>query len=183
MPGEEYGAIDILINNVGGPLPGGPVALSEDNWHQQLDINLTYVFLTCKYVLPVMEAKGSGAIVNIASISGIRFGGGASRVRCFQGWCDPVRPCGGGRVRQEGCAHQYSLARAVAYATGRQNSGASPGRRDLESLLKRRQARIPMPFTGDGRDTANAALFLASDEARFITGAELIVDGGIDREV
>jgi NAD(P)-dependent dehydrogenase (short-subunit alcohol dehydrogenase family) len=46
-------------------------------------------------------------------------------------------------------------------------------------LLKRRQARIPMPFTGDGRDTANAALFLASDEARFITGTELIVDGGM----
>jgi hypothetical protein len=50
---------------------------------------------------------------------------------------------------------------------------------DLESLLQRRQARIPMPFTGDGRDTANAALFLASDEARFITGTELIVDGGM----
>ena len=50
---------------------------------------------------------------------------------------------------------------------------------DVDALLKRRQARIPMPFMGDGRDTANAALFLASDEARFITGTELIVDGGM----
>jgi NAD(P)-dependent dehydrogenase (short-subunit alcohol dehydrogenase family) len=50
---------------------------------------------------------------------------------------------------------------------------------DIDALLKRRQARIPMPFMGDGRDTANAALFLASDEARFITGTELIVDGGM----
>ena len=50
---------------------------------------------------------------------------------------------------------------------------------DIETLLKRRQARIPMPFMGDGRDTANAALFLASDEARFITGTEIIVDGGM----
>jgi NAD(P)-dependent dehydrogenase (short-subunit alcohol dehydrogenase family) len=50
---------------------------------------------------------------------------------------------------------------------------------DVEAILKRRQARIPMPFMGDGRDTANAALFLASDEARFITGTELIVDGGM----
>ena len=50
---------------------------------------------------------------------------------------------------------------------------------DVETILKRRQARIPMPFMGDGRDTANAALFLASDEARFITGTELIVDGGM----
>ena len=50
---------------------------------------------------------------------------------------------------------------------------------DIESLLKRRQARIPLPFMGDGRDTANAALFLASDEARFVTGTEIIVDGGM----
>ena len=50
---------------------------------------------------------------------------------------------------------------------------------DILSLLKRRQARIPLPFMGDGRDTANAALFLASDEARFVTGTEIIVDGGM----
>ena len=50
---------------------------------------------------------------------------------------------------------------------------------DIESLLRRRQARIPLPFMGDGRDTANAALFLASDEARFVTGTEIIVDGGM----
>jgi NAD(P)-dependent dehydrogenase (short-subunit alcohol dehydrogenase family) len=50
---------------------------------------------------------------------------------------------------------------------------------DIEGLLKRRQSRIPMPFMGDGRDTANAALFLASDEARFVTGTEIIVDGGM----
>ncbi|MDQ6881550.1 MAG: SDR family oxidoreductase, partial [Pseudomonadota bacterium] len=50
---------------------------------------------------------------------------------------------------------------------------------DVETLLARRQARIPIPFMGDGRDTANAALFLASDEARWITGTEIIVDGGM----
>jgi NAD(P)-dependent dehydrogenase (short-subunit alcohol dehydrogenase family) len=57
-------------------------------------------------------------------------------------------------------------------------AGAQAGG-DAEGLLKRRQARIPMPFMGDGRDTANAVLFLASDEARFITGTELVVDGGM----
>jgi NAD(P)-dependent dehydrogenase (short-subunit alcohol dehydrogenase family) len=50
---------------------------------------------------------------------------------------------------------------------------------DVEKLLEQRQARIPLPFMGDGRDTANAAVFLASDEARFITGTEIVVDGGM----
>ena len=176
----KYGTIDILINNVGGPLPGGPVALSEDNWHQQLDINLTYVFLTCKYVLPIMEAKGSGAIVNIASISGIRFSGAAQV----------------GYAASKAGVIQFGRVVAVEYAKkGVRINTVLPGQLhtplvdkilartqadgDLDSLLKRRQARIPMSFTGDGRDTANAALFLASDEARFITGTELIVDGGM----
>jgi NAD(P)-dependent dehydrogenase (short-subunit alcohol dehydrogenase family) len=50
---------------------------------------------------------------------------------------------------------------------------------DVQALLKQRQARIPLPFMGDGRDTAAAALFLASDEARFVTGTEIVVDGGM----
>ena len=176
----KYGTIDILINNVGGPLPGGPVALSEENWHQQLDINLTYVFLTCKHVLPIMEAKGSGAIVNIASISGIRFSGAAQV----------------GYAASKAGVIQFGRVVAVEYAKkGVRINSVLPGQLhtplvdkilartqaegDLDALLKRRQQRIPMPFTGDGRDTANAALFLASDEARFITGTELIVDGGM----
>ncbi|MBC7727087.1 MAG: SDR family NAD(P)-dependent oxidoreductase, partial [Microbacteriaceae bacterium] len=72
---DAYGGIDILVNNVGGPAPGGPVALSEQDWARQLDINLTSVFLMCKHVMPLMEKKGAGAIVNIASTSGIRFTG------------------------------------------------------------------------------------------------------------
>jgi len=60
-----------------------------------------------------------------------------------------------------------------AILAGNQTAG------DVEALLKRRQSRIPLPFMGDGRDTANAALFLASEEARFITGTEIVVDGGM----
>jgi NAD(P)-dependent dehydrogenase (short-subunit alcohol dehydrogenase family) len=62
----------------------------------------------------------------------------------------------------------------VEYRLAGQRTGG-----DVVKLLEQRQARIPLPFMGDGRDTANAALFLASDEARFITGAELVVDGGM----
>jgi len=177
---EKYGAIDILINNVGGPAPGGPVALSESQFDAQIDLNLKSVFLTCKYVIPVMEHKGSGSIVNIASISGIRFSGA---------------PQVGYAVSKAGVI-QFGRVVAIEYAKkGIRINSILPGQLhtplvdavlantqsggDIDALLKKRQARIPMPFTGDGRDTANAALFLASDEARFITGTELIVDGGM----
>ena len=177
---ERYASVDILVNNVGGPAPGGPVALSEAAFDAQIDLNLKSVFLTCKYVIPVMEQKGSGSIVNIASISGIRFSGAAQV---------------GYAVSKAGVI-QFGRVVGVEYAKkGIRINSILPGqlhtplvdavlaktqsRGDVNALLKRRQARIPMPFMGDGRDTANAALFLASDEARFITGTELIVDGGM----
>ena len=176
----RYGGIDVLVNNVGGPAPGGPVRLSEDDWDAQIDINLKSVFLMCKHVIPVMEEKGAGAIVNIASTSGIRWTGTAAI----------------GYASSKAGVIQFGRVAAVEYAAkGIRINSVLPGQLhtplvdkvlaktqtggDIDALLKRRQARIPLPFMGDGRDTANAALFLASDEARFITGAEIIVDGGM----
>lgn len=69
---DAYGRIDILINNVGGSSPGGPVEMTEEAWDAQVDLNLKSVFLTCKHVLPVMEAQGGGSIINTASVSGLR---------------------------------------------------------------------------------------------------------------
>jgi NAD(P)-dependent dehydrogenase (short-subunit alcohol dehydrogenase family) len=175
-----YGGIDILVNNVGGPAPGGPVQLSEADWGRQLDINLTSVFLVCKQVMPVMEAKGAGAIVNIASTSGIRWTGAAAV----------------GYAAAKAGVIQFGRVAGVEYARkGIRINTVLPGQLhtpmvdavlarnqtggDVETLLARRQARVPIPFMGDGRDTANAALFLASDEARWITGTEIIVDGGM----
>lgn len=177
---ERHGRIDILVNNVGTPVPGGPVRLSEADWTKQIDINLTSVFLTCKHVLPVMEAQGGGAIVNIASTSGQRWTGAAQV----------------GYAAAKAGVIQFGRVVAVEYASkGIRINSVLPGQvhtplvdailarnqtaGDIDALLKRRQARIPLPFMGDGRDTANAALFLASDEARFVTGAEIVVDGGM----
>lgn len=177
---KQYGGIDILVNNVGGGSPGGPIILSEENWDAQMNINLKTVFMMCKYVMPVMLEKGAGSIVNIASISGIRWSGAAQV----------------GYAASKAGVIQFGRVVAVEYASkGIRINSVLPGQLhtplvevrvaknqsggDVEAILKRRQARIPMPFMGDGRDTANAALFLASDEARFITGTELIVDGGM----
>lgn len=175
-----YGRIDILVNNVGGSAAGGPVEMSEEVWDAQLDHNLKSVFLGCKQVLPIMQAQGSGAIVNISSSSGIRYTGSAqvayaaskagviqfSRVVALQ------YAKSGIRVNTVVPGQLYTPMVDVRLA-GQRTGG------DVAALLAQRQARIPLPFMGDGRDTANAALFLASDEARFITGTEIVVDGGM----
>jgi len=176
----RYGRIDVLVNNVGGSAHGGPVEMSEEVWDAQIDLNLKSVFLTLKYVLPVMERQKSGSIVNLASTSGIRFTG------AFQV----------GYAATKAGVIQLSRVVAVQYAAkGIRVNTVVPGQLhtpmvearlakqraggDVESLLAQRQKRIPIGFMGDGRDTANAALFLASDEARFVTGTELVVDGGM----
>ena len=177
---QKYGTVDILVNNVGAPAPGGALALSEDDWDKQIELNLKTVFVVSKHVIPVMSAKGGGSIVNIASTSGIRWTG-APQI---------------GYAAAKAGVIQYGRVAGVELAKdGIRVNSVVPGQLhtplvdavmakvqaegDVASLLERRQKRIPMPFMGDGLDTANAALFLASDEARFITGTELVVDGGM----
>lgn len=176
----EYGRVDILVNNVGGSAAGGPVALSEDKWDAQVAYNLKSVFLTCKHVLPVMEAQGCGAIVNTASTSGIRWTGSAqvAYAACKAGVIQLGKVVAveyakkGIRVNTVVPGQLHTPMVEVRLA-GQRSGG------DVDKLLDSRLARIPLGFMGDGRDTANAALFLASDEAQFITGTEIIVDGGM----
>ncbi len=177
---DRFGRIDVLVNGVGGSAQGGPVEMSEEVWDGQIDFNLKSVFLTCKHVLPVMEKQQAGSIVNLGSTSGIRFTG------AFQV----------GYAATKAGVIQLSRVVAVQYAAkGIRVNTVIPGQLhtpmvearlakqraggDVEALLKQRVARIPQGFMGDGRDTANAALFLASDEARFVTGTEIVVDGGM----
>lgn len=175
-----YGAPDILINNVGGSAAGGPIQLSEEAWDSQIDINLKSVFLTCKYVLPHMVERKRGAIVNVASTSGLRWTGSAqvayaaskagvihlSRVVAVQHAPDGIRV----NTVVPGQLHTPMVEVRLA----KQRTGG-----DVEALLASRIKRIPLGFMGDGRDTASAALYLVSDEARFVTGTELVVDGGM----
>jgi NAD(P)-dependent dehydrogenase (short-subunit alcohol dehydrogenase family) len=175
-----YGRIDVLVNNVGGSSAGGPVELTLEGWESQIDYNLTSVFLACKYVLPVMVRQNAGVIVNTSSSSGIRFTGSAQV----------------GYAAAKAGVIQFSRVVAVQYAKhGLRVNTVIPGQMhtpmvevrlakqraggDVEALLKQRVSRIPLGFMGDGRDTAYASLFLASDEARFVTGTEIVVDGGM----
>jgi NAD(P)-dependent dehydrogenase (short-subunit alcohol dehydrogenase family) len=177
---KKFGRIDILVNNVGGSAAGGAAEISEENFDKQIDYNLKSVFLTCRHVIPVMVEQGGGAIVNTASSSGIRYTGSPQI----------------GYAAAKAAVIQFSRVTAVQYArNGIRVNTVIPGQMhtpmvearlakqraggDVEALLKSRVARIPLGFMGDGRDTAAAVLFLASDEARFITGTEIVVDGGM----
>jgi NAD(P)-dependent dehydrogenase (short-subunit alcohol dehydrogenase family) len=177
---KKFGRVDILVNNVGGSAAGGAAEITEASFDQQIDYNLKSVFLACRHVIPVMIDQGGGAIVNTSSSSGIRFTGSPQI----------------GYATSKAAVIQFSRVTAVQYAgKGIRVNTVIPGQMhtpmvearlakqrtggDIESLLKARVARIPLGFMGDGRDTANAVLFLASDEARFITGTEIVVDGGM----
>jgi NAD(P)-dependent dehydrogenase (short-subunit alcohol dehydrogenase family) len=177
---SRFRRVDALVNNVGGSAKGGPVEMDEDTWKRQIDFNLGSVYLTCKHILPVMVEQGKGAIVNTASTSGIRWTGAAQSAY----------------AATKAGVIQFSKVVAVEYASrGIRVNTVIPGQLhtpmvevrlagqraggDVDALLQTRLKRIPLGFMGDGRDTANAALFLVSDEARFITGTEIIVDGGM----
>lgn len=177
---DETGKIDVLVNNVGGSRAGGPVEMTEDDWNKQLEFNLTTTFLTCKHVLPHMKNAGAGSIINTASTSGIRWTGAAqaayaaskSGVIAFTRSVAVQHAPFGVRANTV-VPGQLHTPMVEARLAGQRSGG------DVDALLEQRLARIPIGFMGDGRDTANAALFLASDEARFITGTEIIVDGGM----
>jgi NAD(P)-dependent dehydrogenase (short-subunit alcohol dehydrogenase family) len=179
---DRFKRVDILVNNVGGSAPGDPVSMTEEVWDRQIDFNLKTAFLGCKYVLPVMVEQGKGAIVNIASVAGMRndFRSGRSHVgysASKAGVIQLSRSVAGTYAKQgirvntvvPGLMHtplvEYRLARTV-------------GGNDLQALIDARNAAVPLGHMGDAWDVAHAVLFLVSDEARFITATEIVVDGG-----
>lgn len=174
----EHGRIDILHNNVGLPIMGGPIELAEEDWDRSLAVNLKSIFLSCKHVLPHMVAQKKGAIVNISSIAGIR----------YTGYPYPAYYAAKGGVNQlsVGLALQYAPhnIRVNAIMPGMMNTphihqNISGQYQDADEMVRLRDQSCPMGVMGTGWDIARAAAFLASDEAQYITGVCLPVDGGI----
>lgn len=174
-----YGRIDVLENNVGIGSLGGPVELREEEWDRVVDTNLKAMFLTCKHVLPRMEEQGSGAIVNVSSLAAVRFAPlpmlaySASK--------------GGVNALTRSIAMQYATKgiRANAIMPGLMRTPMAVDdvvRRfglERERLVRARDEAVPMKRMGEAWDVAYAALFLASDEAKYVTGVILPVDGGL----
>lgn len=174
----RFGRIDVLINNVGQSEPGGPVDLAPDVWQRQLAVNVTGAYLLCRAFLPNMLAGGRGAIVNVSSVAATRYigkpqiGYAAAKAALQQFSKTAAVMCARQGVRINcvvpGLIDTPLMARlAQKYAGGR-----------LEEFADRRRAQTPMGRMGSAWEVAHAALFLASDEARYITATELVVDGG-----
>lgn len=176
---ETYGKVDILHNNVGIGESGGPVELSEEDWDRVFDVNLRSMFLTCKYVLPYMEKQGNGSIVNISSLAAIRCAPYPMLAYCTSK--------AGVNTLTRSVAMQYAHQgiRANVIMPGLINTpmaieGISERLgMDKAELIRMRDAAVPMNYMGEAWDVAYAALFLASDESKYITGVALPVDGGL----
>jgi len=178
----QLGRVDILHNNVGHAKIGGPVDFPEAEWQRQLDLNVTGVFLACKHVLPVMLKAGRGVITNISSVAGWR----------YTGYDYPSY------YASKGAINQFTVGLALQYAKqGIRANAIMPGLMDTphiyqhiaeaygsrEEMVQKRHDLCPTGRMGTGWDIAHAAVFLATDEAQYITGVCLPVDGGLSAKV
>src|SRR5258707_11653095 len=183
---KAYGRIDVLDNNVGIAEMGSVVEVTEAEWDRVFAVNLKSAFLAMKHVIPVMQKQGGGSIINISSIASIRHLGISyvtyatskaamnqmTRTTAVQFAPHHVRVNAGFPGLMKTPMVDHSAGLAASYAAG-----------DVEAVVDARAAQGRMGHMGDAWDVANAALFLASDESRYVTGIELVVDGGITCKV
>jgi NAD(P)-dependent dehydrogenase (short-subunit alcohol dehydrogenase family) len=176
---ERYGRIDILHNNVGIEIPGGVEDMSEEDWDKTMAVNLKSMFLTCKHTVPHMVAQGSGSIINISSVNAIRnlpyitiaYSASKAGVIAF--------------TRELAMQYAAKGVRANTILPGMMNTplvvaaltDAFGG--DVAQMMKTRDEMCPTGKQGEPWDVASLSVFLASDEAKYMTGAALVVDGGL----
>ena len=170
---SRYGNVNVLINNVGISGPGSVTDVDEDFWDTVMDVNLKSVMLTSKHAIPQMIEAGGGSIVNLSSIVGLRAGSGRAS--------HPYAASKGGII---------GLSNSMAVHYGRDNvrvNCIAPGhihspmvaRHTSQEMLDLRRRAGPLGIEGTPWDVAYAALFLASEESRWVSGVTLPVDAGL----
>ena len=180
---DSFGRIDVLHNNVGIIDPGGPEDLSEDQWDNLMKTNIKSMYLTCRHILPIMTKQGKGSIINISSIASTHSLG----YSCIS------------YSASKGAVNSFTRDIALNYGPkGIRCNSILPGLMNTplihsgnvtevygstEEMVRQRDSLIPLGKMGDGFDVAHAAVFLASDESKHITGIELVIDGGITLKV
>ncbi|WP_081596579.1 SDR family oxidoreductase [Porphyrobacter sp. AAP82] len=176
---EQLGGLNVLVNNAGIGVPGNIEACDFGDWQRCFDINVNSIFHGCQKALPLMREHAPGSIINISSIAGLiasdtmpAYNASKAAVwmlsksialhcakKGMQIRCNSVHPTFVDTPILDGTAKAHALDKAV--------------------LMEKLARQIPLKFVGEPNDIANAVLYLASDESRFMTGAELKLDGGI----
>ena len=171
---KQFGKLDILFNNVGGPGGGMVTEIEEEDWHRSIDLNMKSAIMGSKYAIPTMEKSGGGSIINVSSIDGTQ--AGSTRNVPYS-------------ISKAAISH---LSRIMAVHHGRQNIrvncvapghvyGAFPNRfKKMEDDWRElRKKAGPLGTEGTAWDVAWAVVYLASDEAKWVTGVILPVDAGV----
>ena len=173
---REFGGLDLLFNNAGIEMPGTVEKTSDETWQQLIDTNLKSVFLCCRRAVPEMLKRGSGSIVNNASINAIR---GNHQLVAYSA------SRGGISAMTRAMALDYApfaiRVNCICPATIQNTKMFDKALARIEDRVKHVDymlAKHPMGRLGNPEEVAWAVLFLASDEASFITGVELPIDGG-----
>ncbi|MEE2931803.1 MAG: SDR family NAD(P)-dependent oxidoreductase [Pseudomonadota bacterium] len=177
---DRFGRVDVLQNNVGGSAAGGAMDMEEEVWDKQMDHNLKHVFLVTKAVLPIMVKNKTGSIINMSSTSGLTYGGAFQIAYCttkaaIRRFSEAVAIEFAGRgVRCNTIIPGQLHTPMVETRLANQRTGG-----DIKKLIATRNARIPLGQMGDGFDVAYAAVYLGSDESKFVTGSEIKLDGAM----
>ena len=172
MAEEVYKRLDILVNNAGVSAVGGIEDTTVEEWDRVMEVNAKGVFLGTKYAIPAMQRSGGGSIINISSQLGI--------VAMNESSPQYIASKGAVRLLTKSTALQYAEdgIRCNSVHPGPIVTPMTQGRRSDEAVQELMESRIPLGRYGEAIDVAYGVLYLASDEASFVTGSELVIDGG-----
>jgi len=172
---KQFGALHVLFNNAGimDSRDDDAVTTDEEVWERTLSVNLKGVFLGCKYGIPALRRAGGGSIINTASF--VAFLGAATPQVAYTASKGGVLAM----TRELAVIHAREKIRVNALCPGPLRTELLMKFLNTDEKRQRRLVHIPMGRFGEAKEIANAALFLASDESSFMTGASLLVDGGI----
>ena len=173
----RLGRIDVLHNNVGITAMGGVLEESEASFQHVMTTNLTSAFITTKHVLPHLLARGKGAIVNVSSLAAIRYSYPYASYQASKGGLNQLTQSVALQYARQGIRANAILPGLIDTPMVHQQLASQYP--SVEAMTAARNARTPMGRQGTAWDIANAALYLASDAAGFVTGQCLVVDGGL----
>jgi len=168
----KYGKLDILVNNAGISSRTGVEETTVESWDQVMDINAKGVFLGTKVAIPEMRKAGGGSIINISSIYGIVGSGASSAYHAAKGAV---------RVFTKAAAIQYAKdgIRVNSVHPGFVDTPMTEAHHGIPSVRQARTSQTPLGRLGVSEDIAPGILYLASDQSSFVTGSELVIDGGM----